>query len=175
MRQQHTCKRSVQVMSACTARGCQHPQCPLCRGHGHDRYLRGDPIPRGAVGRWLRNGSGQTRASYKSAANTTHFAMFCRMHTFLKSQIPHICATHTHTTHTHTTHTHTIHVSTNAMHLAMQIDNGKLQRHFCEDPVCPDPVWKLSSWRARWSGDTDGAYSNMQQKIAAFPVRDLAI
>ena len=28
-------------------------------------------------------------------------------------------------------------------HLAMTVDYGKL-RHFCDDPVCPDPVWKLS-------------------------------
>ena len=25
---------------------------------------------------------------------------------------------------------------------AMEVDRGKL-RHFCDDPVCPDPVWKL--------------------------------
>ena len=28
--------------------------------------------------------------------------------------------------------------------VAMKIDYGKL-RHFCDDPVCPDPVWKLST------------------------------
>ena len=25
----------------------------------------------------------------------------------------------------------------------MKVDYGKL-RHFCDDPVCPDTVWKLS-------------------------------
>ena len=39
------------------------------------------------------------------------------------------------------THTHTIHV--------VQHNHGNSSylklRHFCDDPVCPDPVWKLSS------------------------------
>ena len=25
------------------------------------------------------------------------------------------------------------------------MEYGELRRHFCEEPVCPDPVWKLSS------------------------------
>ena len=39
--------------------------------------------------------------------------------------------------------TNTIHFATNTIRFATNIDYGKL-RHFCDDPVCPDPVWKLS-------------------------------
>ena len=31
-----------------------------------------------------------------------------------------------------------------ATRFRMKVDYGKL-RHFCDDPVCPDPVWKLST------------------------------
>ena len=31
------------------------------------------------------------------------------------------------------------------LRFAMQVDYGEL-RHFCDDPVCPDPVWKLSMY-----------------------------
>ena len=30
----------------------------------------------------------------------------------------------------------------------MKVDQGEL-RHFCDDPVCPDPVWKPSRFRCR--------------------------
>ena len=30
-------------------------------------------------------------------------------------------------------------------HFAMKVDYGK-SRHLCDDPACPDPVWKLSSY-----------------------------
>ena len=29
-------------------------------------------------------------------------------------------------------------------HVSMKVDYGEL-RHFCDEPVCPDPVWKLST------------------------------
>ena len=54
------------------------------------------------------------------------------LNTHILPQIPYICATDT------------IHVATDTMHFAMKVDFGNL-RHFCDDPVCPDPVWKLSN------------------------------
>ena len=32
--------------------------------------------------------------------------------------------------------------------IAMTFDHGK-PPHFCDDPVCPDPVWKLSIHKSR--------------------------
>ena len=28
------------------------------------------------------------------------------------------------------------------IYIYMKVDSGEL-RHFCDDPACPDPVWKL--------------------------------
>ena len=31
---------------------------------------------------------------------------------------------------------------------AMKLDSGK-SRHFCDDPICPDPIWKLPVHKSR--------------------------
>ena len=40
--------------------------------------------------------------------------------------------------------------------LTMRFDDGKW-RHFCDDPVCPDPLWELSTWTRR---DSQGRSTN---------------
>ena len=30
-----------------------------------------------------------------------------------------------------------------SLYIYMKVDYGE-SRHFCDDPVCPEPVWKLS-------------------------------
>ena len=62
--------------------------------------------------------------------------------------------------------THTIHLATNAIHLAMKVDYGE-SRHFCDDPVCPDPVWKLSRGGECYSeaGDRRGIGSTLDGEV----------
>ena len=56
-------------------------------------------------------------------------------------------------------------------HFAVKVDYGKL-RHFCDDPVCPDPVWKLSivcsTHRPPNGGSKKGGdpKTNQQHKLA---------
>ena len=62
-------------------------------------------------------GSGPTGIFYKSATNPIWFAIVCLSVHILPQMLPHV---------------------------AMRVDCWKLW-HFCDDPVCPDPVWKLST------------------------------
>ena len=42
------------------------------------------------------------------------------------------------------------------LHFPVKVHYGEL-RHFCDDPVCADPVWKLSTWDPLSSPYTTGA------------------
>ena len=71
-----------------------------------------------------RRGQDRRVDVYKSATNIILSSLLFR-YTHILPQIPYICVT-------------------NTMRVAMNKYYGKL-RHFCDDPGCPDPVWKLST------------------------------
>ena len=50
-----------------------------------------------------------------------------------------------------------------AAHLPMKVDYGKLW-HFCDDPVCPYPVWKLSSMSRRSTPDRPASQIGRQRR-----------
>ena len=56
--------------------------------------------------------------------------VMCCLKRHMLPQLPHSCARDT------------TRVATDTIHVAMSVDYGEL-RHFYDDPVCPDPVWKL--------------------------------
>ena len=61
--------------------------------------------------------------------------------------------------------THPRYLAANTIPFPMSLDYGQLL-HFCDDPVCPDPVWKLSRLRrASWQATrTHGLFLIRRQR-----------
>ena len=96
----------------------------LAKLHGEDSSKRSVFFPRTPISPASRRG----RDGFSQKCHNAH--VFC--HSLFK------CAHFARNT------IHVVAVCHILQHLMMTIDHGEL-RHFCDDPVCPDTVWKLST------------------------------